>query len=422
MNADVAALTSSVTQFFLALYVLMLVEFRDPEQRWRKYWMISAGLLVAANMLWVALGYGAQYKRMGFFTLLFPYMLITLWCSKYRDARTLFGVSNASYMGCICGINGYVAQFLFPELSFLPMIVRLVSLIIIFFITMRFSRICRLMIRRLDQGWMVLWMIPLITSLISMTISGRFFWTSPVLSILAVYGLLAVCAVAYYLMYLFFIQVETKNEIETNQKILRMQVSGLLGRIEAVNTAEERLRIQRHDMRHQLQLLRELVQRGELDSVLSIVDTTQERLNDANPKRWCTFPILDAMFSSYFDQAQAQHIFLNTRIAFPEPLPVDEGELAIVFANILENSIHACVLLPEDKREIRCVVLAQPSLMLEISNPCAEDVRFNEQGLPLPQKSGHGLGTQSIAAFCQKYDAVYSFHQSEGYFTVQIVL
>lgn len=423
MSTDLAAaITVLVTQFFLLLYVLLMVEFRQPEQRWRWYWIIIAGLLVMGHVLWIASGHYAQYKQVGTFTLLIPYMLATLWCSRYRDARTLFGVSNASYIGCICGINGYIAQMLFPSLTFLPLVVRVVSLVGMFFVIRRFARTCHTMYKQLKRGWLLLWMIPLVTSLISFAISAWFLFDVPLLSAIAVYGLLIVCGVSYYLMYLFFEQVQTRNEMETSQKMLSLQVTGLQSRIQAVNATEERVRIERHDLKHRLELVREMVQRGETAAALAFVDKAQQQLAESKTVRWCAPPVLDAVFSSYFEQAKAQHIRVEARLAFSDPLPVDEAELAIVFANALENAIHACMTLPEEQRELHCTVIAQPSLMLEVSNPCQEAVFFDAEGLPLSKKEGHGFGTRSIAAFCQKHGAVYHFTQENGMFTMQVIL
>lgn len=113
---------------------------------------------------------------------------------------------------------------------------------------------------------------------------------------------------------------------------------------------------------------------------------------------------------------------MDARIALPEQLPVAEGELAIVFANALENAIHACMELPRKEREIRCKVIQHPGIMFELSNPCAGAVRFDHRGLPLSSQKGHGLGVQSIFSFCQKYGAICHFEMTDGWFHLRMVL
>ena len=132
--------------------------------------------------------------------------------------------------------------------------------------------------------------------------------------------------------------------------------------------------------------------------------------------------MLDAVFSSYFKQAKQQGIRVTAKIALPDELPVDEGELAIVLANALENAIHANAGLPPAKREIRCKMVGNPGIMLEIANPCDKKVTFDVRGLPVAEAKGHGLGVQSISAFCQRNDAVCQFALTDGWFQLKLIL
>ena len=63
-----------------------------------------------------------------------------------------------------------------------------------------------------------------------------------------------------------------------------------------------------------------------------------------------------------------------------------------------------------------------PSVMLEISNPCTGNISFDGRGLPVAQREGHGLGVQSISAFCRKNGAVCRFDLADGWFRLQLVL
>lgn len=67
-------------------------------------------------------------------------------------------------------------------------------------------------------------------------------------------------------------------------------------------------------------------------------------------------------------------------------------------------------------------MVGTPGVMLEISNPSNEPATFDENGLPVAGKEGHGLGVQSISAFCKKHDAVCHFEQEDGWFRLRLVL
>ena len=67
-------------------------------------------------------------------------------------------------------------------------------------------------------------------------------------------------------------------------------------------------------------------------------------------------------------------------------------------------------------------MVGSPGVMLEISNPHTGEISFDSSGLPVAKKEGHGLGVQSICAFCRKNGAVCQFDQSDGWFRFRLVL
>ena len=99
---------------------------------------------------------------------------------------------------------------------------------------------------------------------------------------------------------------------------------------------------------------------------------------------------------------------------------MDEVELATVFANAIENAINACQKLRPDQRRIEVKVLSSPRFMLQISNTYAGKILFDENNIPVSREEGHGLGTRSIVAFCNKNKAFYEFKADLDYFRLRI--
>ena len=58
----------------------------------------------------------------------------------------------------------------------------------------------------------------------------------------------------------------------------------------------------------------------------------------------------------------------------------------------------------------------------EIENPYKGIITFGKNGLPVSNRIGHGFGTRSILAFCEKHDAFYSFSAEDGWFKIMITL
>lgn len=413
-----------ISQVFLGIFVMLLIDFRKPVSKWRTRWSVTAVLIVGSNLIGLLfLNFWEIYSRAGLFTVTLPYILVTLWCSQYRDFRAAFSIITGLFVGCIGTANEMLTELLLQHTKYCEyysFAVRVISFFLMFFILRRFSVTYRQMLHQLNRSWGILCLIPFsvfITMLYAISNSAN-----SVTIIVLFYGLLVACSGAYYLMYLFFDRVQKENSARYEAQLSTLQVSALRNRMEAVRVAENAIRTERHDLRHRLQAVAELVSRGDKKSALEFLDAAQRRLDEQKEIRWCRPPVLDAVFSSYFDQAKNQGILVEANIALPDTLPVDEGALAIVLANALENAIHANLKVPQGQRQIRCKMVATPSVILEISNPCAGDVSFDGDGLPITRQSGHGLGVQSISAFCRKNGAVCHFDLTDDWFRLRLVL
>lgn len=414
----------AISQAFLGSFVMLLIDFRKPVAKWQTRWIVTVVLVVSANLIGLLfLNFWDIYQHVYIFTVTFPYIFITLWCSQHRDFRAVFSIITGLFVGCIGTANEMLTILLLQHnkyCEYYSFAVRTLSFFLMFFILRRFGFTYRQMLHQLNRRWWILCLIPFsafITMLYTINNSAN-----SVTIMVLVYGLLVVCSGAYYLMYLFFDRVQKENSARYEAQLSTLQVSALRSRMEAVKAAETAIRTERHDLHHRLHAAAELVSRGDKDAALDFLNAAQKRLDEQKEIRWCRPPVLDAVFSSYFDQAKNQGISVKAKISLSDTLSVNEGELAIVLANALENAIHANLSLPRGQREIRCKLVGTPGIMLELSNPCNTPVTFDERGLPLAQRAGHGLGVQSISAFCKKNGAVCQFDLSDGWFRLRLVL
>ena len=60
-------------------------------------------------------------------------------------------------------------------------------------------------------------------------------------------------------------------------------------------------------------------------------------------------------------------------------------------------------------------------LFLQITNSCLPDVQFRE-GVPVTDRTGHGLGVRSICAISERYGGLTSFAAKDGQFTLRVML
>ena len=389
-------------------------------------------LVLAVYGLWVScsslvllrLGGELLLLRLFYFTISVPAILLTYWAANDTPAQAVF---NYATQIMVSVLSASMIRWLTDSLG-LSGAVNLLLMCAFYsaaiYLEWRFLRQpFRMLIRVMPSRWGVLTLIPCVFCGYLILVAA---WPGSYLDNPAqrIYVYAAIVPLVFVYIAVFrslLTQYRTQTERQS-AALLTVQISALKEKLQRVREVEESIRIQRHDLRHQLQAVAELVARGDREAALEFLDAAQKRLDEQKAVRWCRPPVLDAVFSSYFDQAQSQGIHVETKISLPDTLPVDEGELSIVLANALENAIHANLELPPERRELRCKMVGAPGVMLELANPCGEAVTFDQQGLPVTRREGHGLGVQSISAFCRKNGAVCQFDQADGWFRFRLVL
>ena len=421
-------LLRDVSQFWSLIHVavvfLLLFQSKYPPRRtWISIFSICA-VLLAVGLTTLAL-FGWKYiPEISLLTCSVPSLILFYLLSEYRDGRFFFTfclsdttciwlMQLTNLLDRLCG-KTYVALFLSRLLIF-PLFE--------FLLWKKLRRPYLELQANLPGGW---WMITAISAgfyLLLMAASIPVDVPISGYSELVVLLLLLILMPITYLTILGYLRRQMLYyEARNSQDLLSAQVSGLQGRMSATQVAEETIRIERHDLRHKLLTVEDMIQRGDKDEALAYIHTLQGEVTYTQPERWCADPLLDAVFSSYFAQARQQGIRVKATLTLPEQLPVAPAELSTVFSNALENAIRACAALPEEQREIVCTCISHPSLMFEIANPYQGNIRFDKAGLPIARDPGHGIGTRSIAAFCKKHDACCVYEARDGWFRLRIAL
>jgi signal transduction histidine kinase len=142
------------------------------------------------------------------------------------------------------------------------------------------------------------------------------------------------------------------HELSERDSILRAQVASMGDRMKELTAADEKFRTERHDFRHKMQLIAGMIEQGEFDRLRSVVLNYSSAMGETAVQRYSSSAVIDAALSTYLHRAEQHGIRVQTALAFPQELPVDEVELATVFANAIENAIHACQNLRPDQRRI----------------------------------------------------------------------
>lgn len=214
-----------------------------------------------------------------------------------------------------------------------------------------------------------------------------------------------------------------KNEnikMKADQNLLQIASQSLNERMKLMNNNIRELSIQKHDQRHFNATILELIENDNKDKAIEYLKSSLN-YTIQNPKSYCENSALNAVISYYISLAEQNGITCKVKLNIPEDITVDPLELSMVMANLLENSINATVKM--EKKQINITaVFTTGQLIIEIVNPYRDTILFDENGYPVSNKKNHGIGTQSVLAFCEKNGTEILYSAGENTFKVRLIL
>ena len=416
----------SIIYCMFHMYVLLFLfyEYRCS----RRTFIISGGaviLVTSAISIWIWFTQGlAAMGQYGVIVASVPSLLFFFAMSKYRNAQFVFIFCFSDTVCMWILLASGLIDHAVGGGGVVTVALRLITIPLLEYAVWRWLRKPYLEMSRLvRRGWLLFAALTgtIYLILVLLSVYPTIIFERPQDIPLAVMVLILI---AFVYGTIFLVQFEQLHnlEVQERQRVLEAQTIMMSRRVEDILRSEEAMRIERHDMRHQLQTIASLAQRGDYAALLDYVGSSQEKLDAITPKRYCSHPALDAILVNAAVQAEQLNISMEIKVALPKELPVDVFEVSIVFANALENAIHAVRELPEDQRHIVCRSMTRPRFMIEVANTYAGEITFDRRGLPVSNKQGHGIGTRSIVAFAEKHNALYLFRTENGWFKLQIAV
>lgn len=146
-----------------------------------------------------------------------------------------------------------------------------------------------------------------------------------------------------------YVKQQLKKEHDEYEILIRIQQKEFL----EIAHKHELLREYRHDMRHHLLALSNILHNSDNTHAKEYLNELVEHLEDTENICYCKNQTINAVLSSYIAKAKKLGCVLETHISIPEKLNIKDMDLCIVLSNALENAIHACEKSEENQRYIK---------------------------------------------------------------------
>ena len=236
--------------------------------------------------------------------------------------------------------------------------------------------------------------------------------TATILMMASVYG------VIFYM----FQQLQEKNLVLEQRRILAMQNKAQLEQHILFREATEKTNRRWHDFRHSTQTMIGLLESGDTNTAIGYLKDLMGMIA-ITKEEYCQHPAVNSILCFWAEQSRRKNILLLIETVVPEKLEIEPVELSALFANAIENAYFACMELPKEvPRSIKVEAHYDGKrLAIGITNTCKGSVRF-ENKMPISSKEGGGIGTRSMVYTVKRFYGAYTFSAEDGLFVTRFVL
>lgn len=215
---------------------------------------------------------------------------------------------------------------------------------------------------------------------------------------------------------------EANQHIQAERDYLQLAAKNMARELSLMEEVSTQNRYAAHDRRHFNNVLLELLEGGKAEEAVALLRCQNQAVPRPN-RVYCENAAVNAAVSHYAGLAEQEGISTAIALDIPAEPEVDSLALSMVISNLMENALQACRKLPKSTLpylHFTCRNVGR--LLLEMENPCAEDVKLDSEGLPTARESEHGIGSKSVLAFAKMNDGELLYKVENGVFRVQLIV
>ena len=194
----------------------------------------------------------------------------------------------------------------------------------------------------------------------------------------------------------------------------------------AILTEHERiLREQRHDLRHQLIVLKSYSLQGDAESLQRYIDELTAKIPVEKDLFLCSNFVVNSMALYFQSIARHNGIRLELQLTAIEEKngTIRDSDLCIILGNLLENAIEACGYLPPEQRWISLHSRIYAKKLILVMENSYDGIYSRQSGSFYSRKRDEkGTGLSSVESVAHKYHGLVDFQPGQNTFVSSVYL
>ena len=274
------------------------------------------------------------------------------------------------------------------------------------------------------QTWYIFWVLPILFIGLNLFMIPQHRETLYTGRVLQGYIIISV-ALLILLIWFNAIFLMMANSLNRNAKLQQENhfLSMQRERYENLKIAIEDARQARHDMRHQLNQISALAEAGDLEQVREYLARAALRIPSLDMS-FCENRAADSVIGYYCALARREGVPFQMQADLPAALSVDEIDLCLVLANLLENALEASLRTDPARRRIgvRAYMHSSRLVLIQVENAFDGEIHEKNGVLQSSKRKGSGVGVQSVRRIAEKTGGASTFTHQNGVFTARVML
>ena len=216
---------------------------------------------------------------------------------------------------------------------------------------------------------------------------------------------------------------ENKKILDSKYRILNESMKKLTDYYIQLGDKETEIRKFRHDKKNHLLILNSMVAEGKNDEAIEYMDNIGVLMAKTKAKFDSGNYIADAILDSKYNIASSRGINIEFE-GFIGSEIVENVDMVILLANILDNAIEACEKVEQEKVISINSVLNKNIWILTVENPVNGTVNINNDRIETTKKDKeiHGYGLINIESVAKKYGGMIKLENTDGKFLIKVVI
>lgn len=200
------------------------------------------------------------------------------------------------------------------------------------------------------------------------------------------------------------------------------QVRMYQNQLELMQISQEKVRSLRHDIRHHLQVLYGMTEKGQQEKALHFLEEMQASLENPRQHILSGNDEVDTILNYNWDKAEQLGVKMDCKVRISKGLSIPMYDGSVLLGNLLENAIEAAARTEDGYVSLR--LLGEKNMLaLQIKN--SYDGVLKRKGGQLVStkgEKGHGIGLRNVRELVERRQGSFQLDYDEKEFRAEAVI